>query len=72
MTHFAVSWLPVIAELAALSSFVVSLILSVSLSLVIVSVAWVHYRPIYALAVLLGALIPFLIPKLFTHKERND
>ena len=60
--------LPVIAELAALSS----LFISSSVTLVIVAVAWIRYRLIYAMAVLLGELVPFLIPKLFTPKQRND
>ena len=68
----AVSWIPVVAEVAALSSLFISLLLSSSVTLVVVAVAWVRYRPIYAMAVLLGALVPFLIPKLFTPKQRND
>lgn len=61
-----------LAEVAAVSSYVISLSLSTSLTLVIVAIAWVHYRPIYAMAILLGALVPFLVPKLFTPKERTD
>jgi hypothetical protein len=61
----------VVAEVAALSSLFISLLLS-SVTLVVVAVAWVRYRPIYAMAFLLGALVPFLIPKLFTPKQRND
>lgn len=68
----AVSWIPIIAELASLSAFVVSLTLSASASLLIIALAWIRYRPIFAIAVLLGAGIPFLIPKLFTQKERNE
>ena len=68
----AVSWIPVVAEVAALSSLFISLLLSSSVTLVVVAVAWVRYRPIYAMAVLLGALVPFLIPKIFTSKQRND
>ena len=68
----AVSWIPVVAEVAVLSSVFISLLLSSSVTLVVVAVAWVRYRPIYAMAVLLGALVPFLIPKLFSPKQRND
>ena len=66
----AVSWIPVIAELATLSSLFISLLLSSSVALVVVAVAWICYRPIYAMAVLIGAFVPFLIPKLFTPKQR--
>ena len=72
MYVYTVSWIPVIAELAALSSFFISLILSVSLTMVIVAVAWLRYRPIYALAILMGASTPFLLPKIFKQKARND
>ena len=59
-----------IAELATLSSLFISLLLSSSVALVVVAVAWIRYRPIYAMAVLIGAFVPFLIPKLFTPKQR--
>ena len=70
ISPLAVSWIPVIAELATLSSLFISLLLSSSVALVVVAVAWIHYRPIYATAVLIGAFVPFLIPKLFTPKQR--
>ena len=70
ISPLAVSWIPVIAELVSLSSLFISFLLSSSVALVVVAVAWIRYRPIYTMAVLIGAFVPFLIPKLFTPKQR--
>ena len=70
-TH-TVDWIPLVHELVAVSAFLLSLLLSVSLSLLIIAVAWIRYRPVYALAVLLGACIPFSLTKVFARKERTQ
>ena len=66
-----VDWIPLVRELVAISAFILSLVLTTSLTLLVIAIAWIHYHPLYGLAILAGACAPFIIQRLFPPKQKD-
>lgn len=66
-----VDWIPLVRELVAISVFILSLVLTTSLTLLVIAVAWIRYHPLYGLAILAGACAPFIIQRLFPPKQKD-
>lgn len=57
-------WLPLLGGLLAFSTMILAVILATSISLLVTAVAWIFFRPLYALAILFGACLPLILPRL--------
>ena len=66
-----VDWIPLVRELVAISVFILSLVLTTSLTLLVIAIAWIRYHPLYGLAILAGACAPFIIQRLFPPKQKD-
>jgi hypothetical protein len=64
-----VDWIPLVRELVSLSMLLLSVALGSSLSLVVIAIAWLRYRPLFGMAVLLVAATPFIASKIFSRKN---
>lgn len=58
-----VDWLPIIRELVAAGVGVMNLALSISLSLTVIAIGWITYRPLLGIAILAMAATPFIMTK---------
>ncbi|ELU18598.1 hypothetical protein CAPTEDRAFT_228778 [Capitella teleta] len=56
--------LPLIREAVGLSTAVMTAALAVSLSLVVIAMGWIRYRPLLGLFIIVFSLVPFLFAKL--------
>ncbi|XP_062577623.1 transmembrane protein 43-like [Saccostrea cucullata] len=58
-----VDWLPIIRELVAIGVTMMNLCLSISLSLTVIAIGWIAYRPLMGIAILAMAAMPFFMAK---------
>ena len=63
MSFFAVDWLPIVRELVAIGVTMMNLTLSISLSLTVIAIGWIAYRPLMGIAILAMATTPFFMAK---------
>jgi hypothetical protein len=61
--YFVVDWLPIVRELVAAGVHVMNLALSISLSLTVIAIGWITYRPLLGIALLAMAATPFIMTK---------
>jgi hypothetical protein len=59
-----VDWLPIIRELVAVGVATMNAALAVSLSLTIIALGWIRYRPWLGFSILAMAVVPFVFAKL--------
>lgn len=62
-SFFAVDWLPIVHELVAIGVTMMNLTLSISLSLTVIAIGWIAYRPLMGIAILAMAATPFFMAK---------
>ncbi|XP_064632342.1 transmembrane protein 43-like [Lineus longissimus] len=58
-----VDWVPLLRDLVAMSVLMMNVCLAISLSLTVIAIGWIRYRPLLALALLLAAATPLIISK---------
>ncbi|XP_078309391.1 transmembrane protein 43-like isoform X1 [Crassostrea virginica] len=58
-----VDWLPIVRELVAIGVTMMNLTLSISLSLTVIAIGWIAYRPLMGIAILAMAATPFFMAK---------
>ncbi|OWF55861.1 Transmembrane protein 43 [Mizuhopecten yessoensis] len=58
-----VDWLPIIRELVAAGVTVLNLSMSISLSLTVIAIGWIRYRPLLGISLLALAATPFILSK---------
>ncbi|XP_071123741.1 transmembrane protein 43-like [Mytilus edulis] len=58
-----VDWLPIIRELVAAGVGIMNLAFSISLSLTVIAIGWITYRPLLGMALLAMAATPFIMSK---------
>ncbi|XP_034308124.2 transmembrane protein 43 isoform X2 [Magallana gigas] len=58
-----VDWLPIVRELVAIGVNMMNLALSISLSLTVIAIGWIAYRPLMGIAILAMAATPFFMAK---------
>lgn len=64
LTFFlTVDWLPIVRELVAIGVNMMNLALSISLSLTVIAIGWIAYRPLMGIAILAMAATPFFMAK---------
>lgn len=59
-----VDWIPIVRELIGLGVCLMNVSLAISLSLTIIAVAWIFYRPWLGITLLVLGMIPFIMPRL--------
>ena len=64
-------WLPIVRELVAAGVTVMNLALSISLSLTVIAIGWITYRPLLGIAILAMAATPFILTK-FRSNQRDS
>ncbi|KAH3819307.1 transmembrane protein 43-like [Dreissena polymorpha] len=58
-----VDWLPIVRDIIALGVCLMNMSLSVSLSLTIIAIGWIFYRPVLGIAILAMAATPFVLSR---------
>lgn len=58
-----VDWVPIIRNLVAAGVMVMNLSFSISLSLTVIAIGWIRYRPLLGLTILALAATPFIVSK---------
>ncbi|XP_056001007.1 transmembrane protein 43-like isoform X2 [Ostrea edulis] len=58
-----VDWFPIVRELVAIGVNMMNLALSISLSLTVIAIGWIAYRPLMGIAILAMAATPFFMAK---------
>lgn len=66
-----VDWLPIIRDLVAAGVGIMNLAFSISLSLTVIALGWIRYRPLFGMAVLAMALTPFIMSKMRSRQSRH-
>lgn len=66
-----VDWLPIIRDVVAMGVFLMNLSLSISLSLTIIAIGWIFYRPLLGFSILALALTPFIVSKVNNSSSRR-
>ncbi|XP_045165127.2 transmembrane protein 43-like [Mercenaria mercenaria] len=66
-----VDWLPIIRDVVAMGVFLMNLSLSISLSLTIIAIGWIFYRPLLGLSILALALTPFIMSRMSAGSSRR-
>ncbi|XP_029457236.1 transmembrane protein 43 [Rhinatrema bivittatum] len=61
--HTLVDWLPIVRDLVKLGLKVFAVCMATSLSLLTVAVGWMFYRPLWALLLVVLAMVPILLAK---------
>lgn len=59
-----VDWIPVVRELVSMGMTTMNVAFSISLSLTIIALGWIRYRPLLGFSILVMAVAPFLFTKL--------
>ncbi|XP_076439351.1 transmembrane protein 43-like isoform X1 [Babylonia areolata] len=59
-----VDWLPIVRELVAMGVWTLNAALSISLSLTVIALGWIRYRPWLGLSILVMAVTPFFFTRL--------
>jgi hypothetical protein len=66
-----VSFLPIFRDLVGLAVSVINFCLATSISLIVIALGWIRYRPLLGSAILATALIPILLSK-YQNKQRYN
>ncbi|KAK3101722.1 hypothetical protein FSP39_005826 [Pinctada imbricata] len=67
-----VDWLPIVRELVAAGVTIMNLSLSISLSLTVIALGWITYRPLLGLTILAMAATPFIMTKFRSQEPRSS
>lgn len=67
-----VDWLPIIRDLVAAGVHVMNLALSISLSLTVIAIGWIAYRPLLGIALLAMAATPFIMTKFRSNSRERS
>ncbi|XP_064605666.1 transmembrane protein 43-like [Liolophura sinensis] len=67
-----VDWLPIVRELVAMGMHMMNLALSISLSLTVIAIGWIRYRPLLGIAILVMASTPFILSKLRVRHNQSS
>ena len=57
------SFVPILRDLVGLAVGIINFILATSLSLFIMALGWIRYRPLVACALIAAAAVPFVLRK---------
>ena len=60
----SVDWLPIVRNIVALGVCMMNLSLSISLSLTVIALGWIRYRPLLGFTILALSMTPFILSKL--------
>lgn len=66
-----VDWLPLIRDIVALGVCLMNVSLAISLSLTIIAIGWIFYRPLLGISILALALTPFIMSKVSGGASRS-
>lgn len=66
-----VDWLPIVRELVAMGLGVMNFSLSCTLSLFIIALGWIRYRPLLGWSLLLIGLSPYVLARLRRGRGRS-
>lgn len=59
-----VDWFPIVRDIVALGVCLMNLSLSISLSLTVIALGWIRYRPLLGMTILTLSLTPFVLSRL--------
>lgn len=67
-----VSFVPILRELVGLATTMISLTFATSLALVTIAIGWITYRPVLALAIIVGAAVPIYLSRKQAARQKGE
>ena len=70
-----VDWFPIVRDIVALGVCLMNLSLSISLSLTVIALGWIRYRPLLGMTILALSFTPFVLSRFrqsSTSRSRQD
>ena len=64
--------MPILRELVGLATTMISLTFATSLALVTIAIGWITYRPVLALAIIVGAAVPIYLSRKQAARQKGE
>lgn len=66
-----VDWIPLVRTVVAVGTVALNTSLSISLSLLVIALGWIRYRPLLGITLLLCSMLPFVLERFRRHNNTN-